>query len=660
MKIVKKLINIGFAALLICASLFSVFKAVDINSSRSIEASAASNTDDLQKTTNPIEKNGFAFAPGAAVIKEAKADGSHRLNELSFSLLVKDQDLWDICDDENDFVQYTFTLYRRNLDGSDIEMSQKIIRTSYNSVMISSKNKGHFDGIFNFEDPIPSGLRAMDLTDDNLELYFSSLFPRETVEYYALNLDGKNNGNSNYGVDLAWQNNTNYFQYPYLRMVVKTQDLNTNYFVRLNIEVSDYVKTICKKKWYTAKDYYDVYNTYTDAGGKATKNVGPRFKSAGVKSYSYTTTIDSEVRSSVGILKSMKSHGMLEAELSKFPTVLTAAQTLLGYNVEKSVKIRYLKQIGNTHFAERVEEIKNLVVSNGTEDLTKLPTDRVASEFNNAESFYCISSPCEEFKLNSTLSTSNTLVYDAVYPNRIYLNVRTVDGNTAGEGTETAEKCYLDINETYEEFYKPFVDAGVFSQKLYEYMFALILDENKSLVGKTKSDLYGYWGYVVIPNTYTINEIWSKMFNTETSYGGIIKKFEYQEGLSFTAYNKLLKDFQYSWMERAWNSVEGFAEGMTWSANHYLFYADYSVKDTYLDEAGGNGSGDGAVIESVKDAMNKITQEASDAMNKLKEETADEVRFIKILLGIACGAALIAGGAYVVVKLKILYKTNIP
>jgi len=282
------------------------------------------------------------------------------------------------------------------------------------------------------------------------------------------------------------------------------------------------------------------------------------------------------------------------AAMSVFETALSATS--------HTVDVSYLKQIGNAPFAEKITTSATIKY-NGTPNT--IPTDDVEAALGIDTS--CLLSTPKYYERQDNGS------YMAVYPNSVWLEARTVDGNR--------KDFFLDLNLSYKKYFHKMVDDGVFSEDLYEYIFFTQMYNAYPELKNNRyqpENVYGYFGYVVIPTTYTWNEAFKRIFDTQTQFAGLVKAFDYPSNLSLYAYETLLDEYNYSWLEQVWNGIAGFVE--EWPACHYLLYADCTTNEAGVFDNGDKDSDDGLVAvelrEGVKIAVETVTKQTQNLLNK--------------------------------------------
>ena len=281
---------------------------------------------------------------------------------------------------------------------------------------------------------------------------------------------------------------------------------------------------------------------------------------------------------------------------------------------EKTVNIEYLKNIGDTPFAEKVKAQITLKIPANT---TTLSPDAVASALNVAN-VNCLLSQCKEFALNGSS-------YVATYSKSVWLSAKTVDGNSLN--------YFLDPNLSYEDYFGALARDGIISEDLYDYIFyTKIINEYTQLSGLSPADVYGYFGYIVIPETFTYNQAFAEMFGAQTKFDGIVRNFEYSHSLSLSAYNKLLKDYDYSRLERVWNGVWGALTQC--NATHYIIFADATTTESFINENSGS-----TITDTDSLIGNKVEKVIEDIKNYEFELNAKTGSLIVIIVLIVVAVA---------------------
>ena len=262
----------------------------------------------------------------------------------------------------------------------------------------------------------------------------------------------------------------------------------------------------------------------------------------------------SSVRSVADILTKMNEAGALEDELGNNEARIALAQSIISDNTIKEITVTYLQEIDGTPFAKKITaKVTVPVISQG------VYIDDVGSALN-IDDFNIFNSACYEFQYNSSTQT-----YDAYYLKTTWLRSMTTDGAYVD--------YFLDINQSYRATFFHFIEDGVFTQALYEYVFNKMLNEYPQLNGMKYDEVYGYFGFISIPTTMTFDTLFVEMFDVKTSSVGVLKQFSFEDVLSADAYNKLLTKYNYGWLAKAWGNTFANITGNT-KATYYMFYSE--------------------------------------------------------------------------------------
>ncbi len=256
------------------------------------------------------------------------------------------------------------------------------------------------------------------------------------------------------------------------------------------------------------------------------------------------------------------------------------------------VTVRYLERIGDSPFAKEVEsEIYIPVYADHQIDVKDVCAALGYKAFGVMQSY------CDTFNYNAEDN-----VYEAYYYKSVYFKPITVDGNSP------KENMYLDINNSFEDYFKPFVRTNnddttkPFDESTYEYFWNSIHYDFPETANIKADELHGYWGMVALPETYSFSELWKELFNIDRTFQGVLRQIKVDQNLDWTSYNNLLKDYGYWWLERAWNTIVGFVAGMRYEADFYMLYVDSGITEAFLAENGATdiNDDDGAFYNSVE------------------------------------------------------------
>lgn len=290
----------------------------------------------------------------------------------------------------------------------------------------------------------------------------------------------------------------------------------------------------------------------------------------------------------------------------------TRALSILG-SEEKTVTVKYLVPIEGTPYATHVITDVTVWVNNMLID-----KDDVAIALG-VDGFNCFDSFCYDFTYND-----NEDIYEAYYLKNVWLRAVTTDGNYVD--------YFLDINQSYEDFYYPFVYDGIMQEDLYEFIFSnRMLLEYPELERYTFDEVYGYFGLVVIPTTYSLNTLWTEMFDTKTSQIGVVKNFSFDMIIDESDYNALLNDYGYTWLERAWNGVSSWVGGQ--SASFYLVYSE-GATDAGIGEGGQTDfeNPDGAIEDDVQEGVSVVFNAVGNFFSSIFSDKTTTIIFISALI----------------------------
>lgn len=530
-------------------------------------------------TSYPLADDVFSFENGASLTKSD-------LSRLGFGLNLNDPDFETFSG--NDQRTYYFTMYRMNKDGTtSTPVVQYMFYITGGTLGLMHKNLSYYsDETFFFS---PDQKRGEIYTENDPGYTFT----KDSFEEAGYIVDFISDVGTD-EPDFVWDEAATS---RLLRFAVDTNDPYTGYFVRFNYEIKIYKGT--ERYGFLWLKERKIYDTYT---GK----------------------IDSPVRSVHEVLKNMQSAGDLESVFADYPESLAEANGIIENEATQRIRVKYLTQIGETPFATHNYAYVEVPVTEGT-----IPVDRVAAALN-VQDFDALGCSCYGFEYDSASG-----VYVGKYLKNVWLSAKTTDGNSAN--------YFLDCNLSYKDYYYQFVQDGVFSDDLYQYIFSQMLNAYPDLKGQTYDTVYGYFGYVVIPNTYSLNALWAEMFNTQTTFKGAVKTYQYTELLQYSSYQKLLDEYQYTWLEKAWNGVAGFVTGGSWSADHYLFYADVTGTEIVIGENGADDILDnsGLIWNQAGDGLANIQDGISGFFGDVGEFFADGRSVFRIVLGVVVGSLVI-------------------
>ena len=196
-----------------------------------------------------------------------------------------------------------------------------------------------------------------------------------------------------------------------------------------------------------------------------------------------------------------------------------------------------------------------------------------------------------------------TETYRVIYNESMWVRGMTADGHEMNN--------FLSINYTFKEFYMSFVNNGIIDQQMYNWYWNDVKYGNKALTQYDDSEVYGLWGYLMIPDTYTINSFWSEAFS-KRNFSGSLTWYTYQSSLSKNEYNTLMEKYNYSWISYAWASIfAGVDDTIGYQANSYIFYVNNDNSTTeFIAENGADDFNDtnGALINSAEDLVEDLSE----------------------------------------------------
>ena len=252
----------------------------------------------------------------------------------------------------------------------------------------------------------------------------------------------------------------------------------------------------------------------------------------------------------------------------------------------KKVKVEYLKQIGTTPFAQRVTEVMELPVVNNFVD------------FNDIADYLSLPTgmPVRNSYAENVEYIKATETYRVIYGKTLWVRGLTADGHEMNN--------YLDINQSFKDYYYSFVNNGVIGEDLYSWYWNSVKVNCPELAGFDDTEVYGLWGFLLIPDSYSINSFWSEAFG-QRNFSGSLTWYTYQSSLTKDKYQTLMDNYNYSWISYAWGSLIGSLDGTKgYQANSYIYYVnnDNSITE-FIAENGADDFNDtqGAFNNSMED-----------------------------------------------------------
>lgn len=275
-----------------------------------------------------------------------------------------------------------------------------------------------------------------------------------------------------------------------------------------------------------------------------------------------TDSCRSSTRSIYGVLKSAQDAEALEDMFWDYDadvldeTAYNIGLEILSNQDKERVKVKYLKQIDGTPFAEPVFSWVNVPVTSEGVYL-----DDVALALG-LDTLNCMGSICQNLVFDEDED-----VYSAYYLKNSWIEARTTDENKAN--------YFFDINTSFKDYFYTFVEDGIFDPGAYEYVWAnQVLKEFPILEKYDASELYGLFGVVVVPESYTWGSILENVFGDggKVSTGDIQSYFYFEDTIEKADYNLLLDKYGYNHIETAWSNVAG--DWIDYKATYFLFLAN--------------------------------------------------------------------------------------
>lgn len=575
-----------------------------------VEAKAAAQLD--TSSLSRLDTN-YEWVNGASINLDG---GSY---DIRFRYQITNLDIFKVKHDK-DYASYEFTVYRSTTE-SVTPIYQIGILSSYGIFAVGHKRVGVDEGDESFRpgeiqlgrNPKYSEKASAVITEESYAKESST--NKKVFDTAKSNLKAK----LDYTIDYVVLSNSKYRNEPFY-----AEDDDGFKYIDVSLEVNspymDYFVTAKSEiRWYEKTTYKVNLNSLIF------HNLSPLIPVDHFNGEKYDSITKSPTRSINGTLKNMQAAGALEKEFTDSEQLQTA-NDILTKTERKTVEVSYLEQIGKTPFAKKTTKTLNLPVRNN-----QIYYDDVSEALGGA-SLNCLGASVNGFEMDSFGN------YTAKYTNSVRVEAKTADGNRMD--------YFLNIDRTFKEFYSDISKSGVFEVGLYSFMLNGIKQKYKACTNYTDDELYGLWGYVVVPKTRTFDSLFKDIFKTPTEFTGEMFDYSIERDLSYTSYTKLLRDYNYSWLETIWQTAIAGLTNWSLPATHYLFYADPDYKEVNIGENGGDlGEEGGAIVEEMKDVVQEATKEADAAA----EEAS---RWIRVILATVLLLAVGFGVAYGVIKLK--------
>lgn len=321
--------------------------------------------------------------------------------------------------------------------------------------------------------------------------------------------------------------------------------------------------------------------------------------------------IDTSVVSVADVLGNMKAKdGFDSLSTSK----QAEAEHILTDGAYETVQVWYLDRIGNTPFAQAKTAYVEVPVINQVIKPADVATSLGVSTLAVMQSY------CEGFEYDEADN-----IYRAKYLKSVWLSAKAADGHNTN--------YFLDCNLSYKDYYRKMVDDEIFDDDVYEWMLNRIYEKFPETLEVTADNLYGYFGYVVIPKSATFSEMLFEMFDGgQSHFEGTVDQFYKESLLAWESYNKLLTEYEYTWLEKGWNAVAGFVQGSKYEAYNYFFYVDSGITESFIANNGAT---------SIYDNMSHFGTSTKEAIDDIADALSDLwMQYQEILMIVLGGGAL--------------------
>lgn len=597
-----------------------------------ITASAEDPTDSNAENV-PLFNESYYFEEGAALLKSADT-----VRWMAFQFRLKNLDYLHYINGEKDYMETIFTLYRDNAN-KPIPIYQIGVRSVGTKSGVTNlyfhKPLATDDGVDTLDVSSVKLVQASETTSncdaviypDTTDVEQKTLFDLcshvlktdegSILDYITVYKDFEKAEHLRFIDDTV----------PYIRIRVKTSSPSANYFVDCNYKYDDYSHTV-------------VTNLNIFGGRTPWSEDVPKYN------HQALAQLRSSKRSIFEVLTKMYEKGGETLMQEELGSLYEEGRAILKNYSKQTIQFQYLEQVGDLPFARMITQTIEVPVLTVGEDKQVFHDD--LCEALGKKSLSVLGSAW-----SGTVSTDDDgqYVFRSKYFEAVYLVARTTDGNTTDAGSQSSTNYFLDLNKSYAEYYKGFVDKNVFSKEAYEFFYNDLVKAYSELAGIQPEELHGYFGFVGIPKTNSVNTAWKDIFDIDTSMVGIHRSFETDATLTYDAYQTLLKDYGYRWWERVWNNVANFVEGSSSEAKLYFFCTDaVGSKVGILDNGATDVEDDRGVAER------EITEAAEEFLSGLPslldEAQAKFEKTMKIILGVVGVVVIVAGGIFLYTTLK--------
>lgn len=338
-------------------------------------------------------------------------------------------------------------------------------------------------------------------------------------------------------------------------------------------------------------------------------------------------------------LQQMEAEGRLTAaNLGVNSTTFETVAGISGTPEKRTITVEYLEQIGKTPFATQKKVKVAVPMTDG-----KPVYDDICSAMGN-KSLKCLGATVAGFE-KDTFD-----VYTAQYESSYHFSALNEEGMDY--------EIYIELNRTYQEYIEDLEATGVFEEGMFSFVLNDLRLKYPDLESYEANEIYGLWGYLVVPATVSWNDLFSKILSVDTKVGGTIVHYQADGRIPMYEHMQGLKqDFGYTWLESIWESIKTFfvdhdsiIEG--YPANHYFFIGNPKNESGSIDESGGAEGDTGKMIgDKIGDAWDSLTESIKKLFQK--EDSKDKtLRSILALSGVVTVAGAAVAIAYLWYKKK--------
>ena len=282
-------------------------------------------------------------------------------------------------------------------------------------------------------------------------------------------------------------------------------------------------------------------------------------------------------------------------------TTYEYANDIVKNVVTKSLTIRYLENIPFTPFAH-MKEVANVEITYADTGTISLGAVKKAFEKKGlAFPVIACNSAIDCFR-----ASEDSLTYTADYLSSVYVGLKTEEGKI--------DYKTLDCNQSFAEFYSPIKDTlgEIFPDGkdfLEVVVNNIIVREYPILKDSYELDeydnLYGLWGWGVLPHTqaFNLNDLF--FANKETKTENVLKAYTFAGNMMNNQYTALLESYGYSEFYQKINGTADWFKDDT-NCTYLVFFCDGGEERTVISQSGNTDleDDDPAWKDKVQDGWN--------------------------------------------------------